>query len=320
MFFAAGVSAYPAAMFHLTTHAFFKALLFLTAGSVIHALGGEQDMRKMGGLWKLIPITYALMWIGNLALAGIYPFAGFYSKDIIVDAAYAAGTSFGTYAFVLGVAAAFLTSFYSWRLLFMTFHGKARMDVETLSHVHESPPVMLVPLFVLALGAIFAGYIGYESFVGTGQAAFWGSSILILPSHQALANAEHLSWGVTHVTLIVGLLGIALAWLFYVAVPGLPSQVAGSFGAIYRLFLNKWYFDEIYDAVFTRPAETLGRWFWKGGDQLVIDGLTTDVPVAATRVLAIQFSRFETGYIFHYAYAMLFGVVGLVSWYLVVKP
>ncbi len=320
MFFAAGVSAYPAAMFHLTTHAFFKALLFLAAGSVIHALGGEQDMRKMGGLWKLIPITYALMWIGNLALAGIYPFAGFYSKDIIVDAAYAAGSSFGYYAFILGVAAAFLTSFYSWRLLFMTFHGKARMDAHRLSHVHEAPPVMLVPLFVLALGAIFAGYLGYESFVGAGQAAFWGPSILILPIHQALANAEHLSWMVTHVTLIVGVLGIALAWVFYVVAPGLPGQVAGTFALLYRLFLNKWYVDELYHAVLTRPVGILARWLWKGGDQLVIDGLTTDIPVAATRALSIQFSRLETGYIFHYAYAMLFGVVGLVSWYLVVRP
>ena len=177
-----------------------------------------------------------------------------------------------------------------------------------------------MPLFVLALGAIFAGYLGYESFVGAGQAAFWGSSILILPIHQALANAEHLSWMVTHVTLIVGLLGIVAAGVFYVAAPGLPGQIAGAFAALYRLFLNKWYVDELYDAVLTRPVALLGRWFWKGGDQLVIDGLTTDIPVAATRALSVQFSRLETGYIFHYAYAMLFGVVGLVSWYLVVRP
>ena len=319
MFFAAGLSAYPAAMFHLMTHAFFKALLFLTAGSVIHALAGEQDMRKMGGLWKLIPITYGLMWIGNLSLAGIFPFSGYYSKDTIVDAAYAAGTSFGTYAFVLGVTAAFLTSFYSWRLLFMTFHGKPRMDAHTLSHVHESPPVMLIPLYVLAAGAVLAGFIGFDSFVGSGQAAFWGSSILILPEHQALAGAEHLSWVITHTTLIVGLLGIAAAWLFYVKAPELPAQTARIFRAVYLLFLNKWYFDEIYHWALTLPVLALGRWFWKGGDQLLIDGITTDVPVAATRAVSLQFSRFQTGYIYHYAFVMLLGVVGFVSWYLVIR-
>jgi NADH-quinone oxidoreductase subunit L len=316
MFFAAGVSAYPAAMFHLTTHAFFKALLFLTAGSVIHALAGEQDMRKMGGLWKAIPMTYALMWIGNLALAGIWPFSGYYSKDIIVDAAYAAGTSVGSYAFVLGVAAAFLTSFYSWRLLFMTFHGKPRMDASTFAHVHESPPVMIVPLCVLALGASVAGYLGYDSFVGAGQAEFWGSSILILPQHGALAGAEHLSWTVTHATLISGLLGIAAAWVFYVAAPGLPTQVATGFRPVYLLFLNKWYFDEIYAALLTAPVHVLGRWFWKGGDHLVIDGLSTDIPVAASKAFSLRLSHIETGYIFHYAFAMLLGVLGFVSWYL----
>jgi NADH-quinone oxidoreductase subunit L len=180
MFFAIGVSAYPAAIFHLMTHAFFKALLFLGSGSVIHAMSDEQDMRKMGGLWKLIPVTYALMWIGSLALAGIgipgtmIGFAGFHSKDVILESAFAAHTGVGNYAFWLGIAAAFMTAFYSWRLLFMTFHGQPRCDEKTLAHVHESPRIMIVPLFLLAAGAVFSGALGYQFFVGDGLATFWG--------------------------------------------------------------------------------------------------------------------------------------------------
>ncbi|MBT5178443.1 MAG: NADH-quinone oxidoreductase subunit L, partial [Rhodospirillaceae bacterium] len=180
MFFALGVSAYSAGMFHLITHAFFKALLFLGAGSVIHAMSDEQDMRKMGGLYKLIPVTYVLMWIGSLALAGIWPFAGFFSKDIVLEAAFAANTGVGQYAFWLGIVAAFLTAFYSWRLLIMTFHGTSRADEVTLAHVHESPKVMLIPLAVLALGAIFAGFALFTFFVGEAAPEFWGNSLFVL--------------------------------------------------------------------------------------------------------------------------------------------
>src|SRR5690242_7681421 len=186
MFLAAGVSAYSAAIFHLMTHAFFKALLFLGAGSVIHAMSGEQDMRKMGGIWRLIPVTYVLMWIGSLALAGIWPFAGYYSKDVIIEAAWGSGTIVGHYAFWLGVFAAFLTAFYSWRLIFLTFHGTPRATHEVMHHVHESPQVMILPLVVLAAGAIFAGYLGYNDFVGEGREGFWRESILVLPDHQSL--------------------------------------------------------------------------------------------------------------------------------------
>ena len=181
MFFAIGVSAYPAAIFHLMTHAFFKALLFLSAGSVIHAMSDEQDMRRMGGIWREIPFTYAMMWIGSLALAGIPLFAGYYSKDMILESAWGAHSAVGTYAFWLGIAAAAMTAFYSWRLLFMTFHGKPRADEHVMAHVHESPPVMLGPLCVLAVGAVLAGFVGYHSFVGEGMAAFWNGAILILP-------------------------------------------------------------------------------------------------------------------------------------------
>ena len=223
MFFAAGVSAYTAAMFHLFTHAFFKALLFLGAGSVIHAMSGEQDMRRMGGLWNRIPITYVIMWIGSLSLAGIPFFAGYYSKDSILAAAWASGTAVGRYSFCLGIFTAFLTAFYSWRLLILTFHGKPRADEETLHHVHESPWSMLVPLFVLASGAIVAGMISEPYFVGAGRAAFWGHSVLVLPAHDSIAAAEKLTGVIGFLPLIAGVLGIATAYLCYSIDPGIPA-------------------------------------------------------------------------------------------------
>jgi NADH-quinone oxidoreductase subunit L len=317
MFFAAGVSAYPAAMFHLGTHAFFKALLFLGAGSVIHAMSGEQDMRKMGGLWNKIPYTYALMWIGNLALAGIPPFAGYFSKDAIIESAYAAGTPAGHYAYWLGVTAAFMTSFYSWRLLFMTFHGRSRADHHTYEHVHESPPVMLLPLVVLAAGAVFAGMLGAGLFIGEGNAEFWHEAIQILPAHDALAAREAIPAIFSLLPLIVALAGIALAYLFYVAAPGLPGQLAGSVHGLYLFLLNKWYFDELFDALFVRPSFYIGWGLWKGGDGAMIDGLGPDGVATVTQDLSRQASRLQTGYVYHYAFAMLIGVVLMISYYLV---
>ena len=316
MFFAAGVSAYGAAMFHLMTHAFFKALLFLCAGSVIHAMSGEQDMRKMGGIRYLVPYTYILMWIGSLALAGIWPFAGYFSKDTILEASYAAGTGVGMYAYWLGVFAAFITAFYSWRLLFMTFHGKSRGDKEVMHHAHESPPVMLWPLVVLAIGAIVAGWLGFNSFVGEGRGEFWREAILVLPGHDTLAGAEHVPFWVGKLPLAVGLFGIFMAWVAYIWMPGLPAATARAFRPIYLLFLNKWYFDEIYDFLIVRPLMVLGRGLWKKGDGAVIDGLGPDGLATTTRRLAVGVSRLQTGYLYHYAFAMLIGVVVLVSWYL----
>ncbi len=316
MFFAAGVSAYSGAIFHLMTHAFFKALLFLGAGSVIHAMSGEQDMRKMGGIWKMVPVTYVLMWIGSLALAGIPPFAGYYSKDKIIEAAYAAGTGVGMYAFWLGILAAFLTAFYSWRLIFMTFHGKPRAGTEVMHHVHESPPVMILPLFVLAAGACLAGYLAKDYFVGEASAEFWKDSILVLPGHDALANSENVPGWVSILPLVVAVAGIFLAWVAYVAVPSLPSLVTRTFRPIYLLFLNKWYFDEIYDVLLVRPAMALGSFFWKWGDGTMIDGLGPDGVSSTARNIGVLASRLQTGYIYHYAFAMLIGVVALVSWYL----
>src|SRR6185437_12673778 len=233
MFFAAGVSAYGAAMFHLMTHAFFKALLFLCAGSVIHAMSGEQDMRKMGGLANIIPYTYILMWIGSLALAGIWPFAGYYSKDTILEASYAAGTGVGLYAYWLGVFAAFITAFYSWRLLFMTFHGKSRADHDVMHHVHESPKVMLLPLVVLALGAVFAGMVGFHLFVGEGRAEFWREAILVLPQHDALAGAEEVPFVVKLLPFIAAIGGIAAAYVCYMVRPELPALAAARFRGPY---------------------------------------------------------------------------------------
>jgi len=316
MFFAIGVSAYQAAIFHLMTHAFFKALLFLGAGSVIHAMSDEQDMRKMGGTWKLIPVTYTLMWIGSLALAGVFPFAGYFSKDIILEAAWAAHTNVGNYAFWLGIAAAFLTAFYSWRLIIMTFHGAPRADEKTMAHVHESPKVMILPLLLLAAGACGAGWLGYNWFVGHDAAHFWGNAILVLNSHPALENAHHVPAWVKYLPLVVGGAGIGLAYVMYMFVPSLPGKLVQAIKPLHTFVFNKWYFDELYDAIFVKPAFRLGRGLWKVGDQAVIDGLGPNGIAQATQDTAEKASVLQTGYLYHYAFAMIVGVVLMVGWYM----
>ena len=317
MFFAAGVSAYGAAIFHLMTHAFFKALLFLAAGSVIHAMSDEQDMRKMGGIWRKVPVTYAVMWIGSLALAGIWPFAGFFSKDMILEAAYAAQSSQGAFAFWIGIAAALMTAFYSWRLLFMTFHGKPRAAPEVMSHVHESPKIMTLPLIALAIGAVFAGYLGFDAFVGEGRDAFWGASVLVLAGNDSIQAAHGVPLWVKILPLVVAVAGIAVAWLMYVRRPELPGLLAARLRPLYLFLLNKWYFDELYDWAFVRPAHYLGRSLWKSGDGAVIDGVGPDGVAAAALNLARRASQLQTGYLYHYAFAMLIGVAGLVTWFVV---
>ncbi|WP_022728997.1 NADH-quinone oxidoreductase subunit L [Fodinicurvata sediminis] len=321
MFFAIGVSAYSAAMFHLMTHAFFKALLFLGAGSVIHAMHHEQDMRKMGGLYKKIPITYTLMWIGTLALVGfgipgVTGFAGFYSKDIVIEAAYAVQSSAGGFAFIMGISAAFLTSVYSFRLLFLTFHGETRADHHTFEHAHESPRVMIWPLYVLAAGAVLAGAVFYGPFVGDGREAFWGESLLVLSD--IIEDAHHVPFWVKASPMIMTLLGLWLAWYMYIRRPELPGEFVRQAEPFYRFSLNKWYFDELYDAVFVRPAFWLARGLWKGGDGAVIDGLGPDGLTAVTQNLSRRVSRLQSGYLYHYAFAMLIGVVLLISWYIFV--
>ena len=316
MFFALGVSAYPAAIFHLMTHAFFKALLFLGVGSVIHAMSDEQDMRKMGGLWRRIPVTYVYMWIGSLALAGLPFFAGYFSKDIILEAAFGSGSMAGRIAFWLGIAAAFMTAFYSWRLIYLTFHGKPRAEPEVLAHVHESPPIMLVPLLVLAAGAVFAGVLAENSFVGEGLKEFWRGSLPLAAVESAIEAAHAVPEWVKLLPLFMGLGGILLATIFYLWTRGLPARLVAAFPGLYRLFVKKWYFDEIYDAVFVRGAFYIGRGFWKAGDGALIDGVGPDGLAAATLDLARRVGRLQTGYLYHYAFAILIGVAAFVSWYL----
>jgi NADH-quinone oxidoreductase subunit L len=312
MFFAAGVGAYQGAIFHLFTHAFFKALLFLSAGSVIHAMSDEQDIRKMGGIWKKIPVTYAVMWIGSLALAGVPYFAGYYSKDFVLEAAYAAHSGVGMYAFICGLLAAFLTAFYSWRLLILTFHGAPRADRHTMEHVHESPLVMLVPLLLLAVGAMFAGAVFAPSFIGHHWEEFWNGAIVNAPGNEIMHHVHEVPGWVPLAPTIVGLGGIALAYVMYMFAPSLPGALARAFPGVHRFLLNKWYFDELYDAIFVRPAQALARGFWKIGDVRIIDGvpngLAASVAGAARQAVALQSGRVAS-----YAFTMIVGLVLLVS-------
>ncbi|MBF0391079.1 MAG: NADH-quinone oxidoreductase subunit L [Alphaproteobacteria bacterium] len=317
MFFAIGVSAYEAAIFHLMTHAFFKALLFLGAGSVIHAMSDEQDIRRMGGIWRHIKWTYALMLVGSVALAGIPPFAGFYSKHMILEAAYASQGAAGTYAFWMGTLAAFLTAFYSTRLLVLTFHGKPRANEHVMAHVHESPMVMIGPLVVLAVGAVLAGLVAKGWFIGDFREAFWGDAIVVLAGHDTIEAAHHLPGWVGMLGTTVAVAGIGTGVLLYVFAPGVPGLLASLFGPIYRFFLNKWYFDELYGMLFVKPAFALGRGLWKSGDGAVIDGIGPDGVASASRDIARRLGRMQTGYLYHYAFAMLIGVASFVTWFII---
>lgn len=358
MFFALGVSAYGAAIFHLMTHAFFKALLFLGAGSVIHAMSDEQDMRKMGGIWKKIPFTYAMMWIGSLALAGIPVFAGYYSKDMILETAYADQSWFGDIAFTLGIIAALLTAFYSWRLILMTFHGKPRADKHVMDHVHESPPVMTIPLVVLAVGAVFSGSVFYDAFVGghhdghgKGKAEvhasvtphagdlhddeahadhgeehkhssfaalhdrkkFWQSSLKVLPENDTVEAAHNVPFWVKKLPIVMSALGIALAYIFYLLTPSLPGLFAKTFSFAHSLFFRKWYFDELYDTVFVKNTLRFGRWFtWS--DRRIIDRFGPDGFASLSNSFANIFSRFQSGYVYQYAFVMIIGLVLILLW------
>jgi NADH-quinone oxidoreductase subunit L len=342
MFFAAGVGAYQVSVFHLFTHAFFKALLFLGAGSVIHAMSDEQDIRRMGGIWTKIPVTYAVMWVGSLALAGIPFFAGYYSKDAILEAAFASHSIVGTYAWICGMLAAFLTAFYSWRLLILAFHGKPRADRHTMEHVHESPVVMLIPLLILATGAMLAGALFAPFFIGEHEQAFWHGSIFN-GEHNHILHAMHEvpAW-VPLAPTVMGIGGIALAYLMYMAMPGLPARLAERFsarpqlvrrlplipqegaeqqtepnpGGLYGFLLKKWYFDELYDFLFVQPARHLAQRLWKTGDARIIDGMpngAASLAVAGSRGAA----RIQTGRVANYAFAMIIGLVLFVTLFLI---
>ncbi|RUO97796.1 NADH-quinone oxidoreductase subunit L [Hyphomicrobium sp.] len=317
MFVACGIGAYGAGIFHLFTHAFFKALLFLGAGSVIHAMHHEQDMRHMGGLRPKIPWTFAAMLIGTLALTGVgiphlTGFAGFYSKDAIIEASYAAATP-NNYAFWLLVIAALMTSFYSWRLVFLTFYGKTRADHHTYDHAHESPPSMMIPLAVLSLGAVAAGIVFAPYFIGHDQKEFWGAAIFTGQNNHILHEMHDVPEWVSYSSFVAMLLGFAIAWVYYIGAPWLPEATARAFKPLYLFLLNKWYFDELYNFIFVRPAFAIGRLLWKGGDGAIIDG-TIDGTAAGVVRVTDRVVKLQTGYMYHYAFAMLIGVAAILTW------
>jgi NADH-quinone oxidoreductase subunit L len=317
MFVACGIGAYGAGIFHLFTHAFFKALLFLGAGSVIHAMHHEQDMRAMGGLRTKIPWTFAAMIIGTLALTGVgiphlTGFAGFYSKDAIIEASYAAGTP-NNYAFWALVIAAAMTSFYSWRLVFLTFYGKTRADHHTYDHAHESPPSMMIPLAVLSLGATVAGVIFASYFIGHDQKDFWGDAIFTGEHNEILHQMHEVPEWVSYSSFVAMLSGFAIAWVYYIGAPWLPDATARTFKPLYLFLLNKWYFDELYDFIFVRPAFALGRLLWKGGDGAIIDGAIDGTAAGVVRVTG-RVVKLQTGYMYHYAFSMLIGVAAILTW------
>lgn len=309
MFFAAGCSAYHASIFHLFTHAFFKALLFLGAGSVIHALSDEQNMEKMGGIARVIPKTCAFMWIGSLALAGIPLFAGYYSKDAVLESALLSGMNVGRIAYSIGLLVAFLTAFYSWRLLLLTFYGEHRGEKKVLDHAHESPPIMLLPLGFLAVGAILSGYLGNPFFMEN-IADFWNGSIA-LPhhAHQPLSSFQLM------LPLICAGSGIGLAYGLY-GVKNNPLLERLSKTVWYKISYHKWFIDELYACLFVKPTWFLGNFFWKRGDEKTLDRFGPDGVSALSLKIAAWVSRVQTGYIYHYALALLGGVVLMVTWFL----
>jgi NADH-quinone oxidoreductase subunit L len=344
MFFAAGMGAYGTAMFHLFTHAFFKALLFLGAGSVIHAMHHEQDMRYYGALRKHIPLTFWAMMAGTLAITGVGivgvgGFAGFYSKDAIIEVAFAGNNAanFGSYAFAIGVLAALLTSFYSWRLMFLTFFGKARWiqsehiqhsvhktpeqagdDTTGGYHPHESPLPMLIPLGVLTFGAIFAGFLFHNPFVegDHGATAFWAKSTLAFNEHLMHAIHEVPLW-VKLSSTIAMLIGLSTAYFMYIRSEDAPARLAATFRPLYNFFLNKWYFDELYDFLFVKPAFWFGRLFWNRGDIGMIDRFGPNGSAALVVFGSRMAVRLQSGYLYSYALVMLLGLVALISWMMV---
>jgi NADH-quinone oxidoreductase subunit L len=316
MFVAMGVGAYGAGMFHLFTHAFFKALLFLGSGSVIHAMSDEQDIRKMGGLAPHIRATWLMMLIGTLSLTGFPYTAGFFSKDAIIESAFTSQAGAAQFAFVLLVVAAFCTSFYSWRLMFLTFHGKPRATPEVMSHVHESPQVMLVPLYILAAGALLAGIIFAAYFIGHDEAQFWAQSIFRGSENKIIEEIHHVPAWVEWSPFVAMVLGFALAYQFYIRRTDLPGKLAEQHWPLYQFLLNKWYFDELYDFLFVNPAKWLGRFLWQKGDGWLIDGFGPDGVSARVVDVTQRVVRLQTGYLFHYAFAMLIGVAALVTWFM----
>jgi len=310
MFFAAGIGAYHVAMFHLFTHAFFKALLFLGAGCVIHSFKDEQDIRLMGGVWKKIPFTYVLMLIGTLSLSGFPMLSGFYSKDAIIEFAYLKGTSIGLSAAAVGIFTALLTAVYSWRLIFKTFHGKYNNKDNKLSMIHESFLIMLIPCFLLAIGAIFTGYAFKETFIGTNNLQFWKSSILFLEN----ISSEHPPLWFRLLTPSIIILTIPVSYYLFIKDKSIINYLILKNNFLYNFLLNKWYFDELYDFILVKPLKKVGLFFWKKGDINTIDRYGPDGFAKFIKIMSDKAVSFQSGYLYHYAFVMLVGFSMLLTY------
>ena len=312
MFFAAGMGAYNVAIFHLFPHAFFKALLFLGAGSVIHAFHDEQNIEKMGGVWKKIPLTYALMLIGTLALTGFPLLAGFYSKDAIIESAYFSKSLFAGYAFVIGLTTAFITSIYSWRLIFKTFHGKYN-NTMSFEKVHESGPVMLIPLLLLAVGAIFSGYVFHGIFIGE-NTQFWGKAIFFL---KQTAHGHPPLWLLILIpTLVIS--AIPLSFILFLKRKDIVEGFVNNNKPFYNFLVKKWYFDELYDLIFVKSFRGIGTFLWQRGDVKTIDAYGPDGVAKVVKNLSDRASSIQSGYLYHYATVILIGVVLIVSFLIII--
>ena len=315
MFFAAGVGAYNVAMFHLFTHAFFKALLFLGAGSVIHSFQNEQDIKNMGGVWRKLPFTYLMMIIGTLALTGFPFLSGFYSKDAIIEFAYLEKGSLSNYAAAIGVITAIFTSIYSWRLIFLTFHGSFNNNKLNIKDLHESPLVMLIPLFLLSVGALFSGMFFKEIFIGTESSQlFWKDSIMFL---EPLSKDHPPLWFLLLTSTLV-ILSIPLAYYLFVKNKNFPEQIVSINKPLYQFLLNKWYFDELYDVLFVKTSKKFGLFLWKFFDLKIIDGFGPDGISSMIKKFSVKANKFQSGYIYHYAFIMLLGFSALLT-FLIVK-
>jgi len=317
MFVALGSGAYQIAIFHLFTHAFFKALLFLGSGSVIHAVSDEQDIRKMGGLYKLIPFTWIVMLIGTLGLTGAPLMSGYYSKDGIIEAAFVSQTEGHLYAFYLLVFSALLTSFYSWRLIFLTFNGKSNISTEIFSKIHESPRVMLFPLVILSILTIFSGIYFADYFMSHDYQFLWQSSIYLSENNHVIESIHYVPKWVKYSPLVMMILGLITASIFYLIYPNIPKFLSTQFNFLYRFLLNKWYFDEIYELIFVKNISKFGNFLSNFGDKRVIDGLGPDGISIRVMDIAKQISRIQTGYIYHYAFAMLIGLMIFITYFFV---
>jgi NADH-quinone oxidoreductase subunit L len=313
MFVAMGAGAYSVGIFHLFTHAFFKALLFLGSGSVIIAMHHEQDIRNMGGLWRKIPFTFYVMVIGTFALTGFPLTAGYFSKDAIIESAYASQNPMALYAFLMTTVAAALTAFYSWRLIFKTFFGEPH-DPEHYEAARESPLVMTIPLGVLAIGSLLAGYPFEELFAGHGIEEFFRESVKMNP--HIIEQMHAIPDTIKHLPTLMMAIGFAVSFIFYVSRPYIPVELASQHRLLYEFLLNKWYFDELYDLVFVRPVKSIGRFLWKQGDGFVIDGFGPDGVSARVLDVTRNVVRLQSGYLYHYAFAMLIGVAGLITWFM----